>query len=201
MSTPYESAGRVRQKERTRDALIAATRELLQSRGDAPTVEAAAAAAKISRTTAYRYFPNQAALLAAAHPEVAVVSLVPPDIGDDPTARLMAAVTAFITIVIDTEPQLRTMLRLSLGGAAPRSPLRQGRAIGWYEDALEPLRAELGDSGVHSLALAIRSATGIESLVWLTDIGGLSRAEAAEVMRWSAHGLLLHARADGLPVR
>ncbi|MEO7260882.1 MAG: TetR/AcrR family transcriptional regulator [Jatrophihabitantaceae bacterium] len=202
MSTPYEAAGRVRQKERTRDALVAATRELLRLRSDAPTVEAAAAAAKISRTTAYRYFPNQAALLEAAHPEVTVVSLVPPDIGDDPTTRLMAAVKAFLAIVIDTEPQLRTMLRLSLEATEPGiAPLRQGRAIGWYEDALEPLRAELGDSGVHSLALAIRSATGIESLVWLTDIGGLSRAEAADLMQWSALGLLRHAMADGPPVR
>ena len=33
-------------------------------------VEAAAEAALISRTTAYRYFPNQRALLAAAHGDV-----------------------------------------------------------------------------------------------------------------------------------
>ena len=202
MSTPYEAAGRVRQKERTRDALVSATRELLRLRGDAPTVEEVAVAAKISRTTAYRYFPNQAALLAAAHPEVTVTSLVPVGIGDDPTARLMAAVKAFIDIVIDTEPQLRTMLRLSLEAGEPvGSPLRQGRAIGWFEDALDPLRAELGDGGVHRLAIAVRSATGIESLVWLTDVAGLTREEAAETMRWSAHGLLLHALAEGPPAR
>lgn len=201
MSTPYEKAGRVRQKERTRGALVAATRELLRRTGDAPNVEEVAAAASISRTTAYRYFPNQAALLAAAHPEVDEVSLLPPGIGDDPAVRLAAAVQAFIEIVIDTEPQLRTMLRLSLESTGPRvdSPLRKGRAIGWFEDALAPLRTELGTAGVHKLAIAIRSAAGIESLVWLTDIGGLSRAEAAEVMRWSAHGLLLHAIANGLP--
>lgn len=203
MSTPYAHTGRVRQKERTRNALIASTRELLQRQGNAPTVEEAAAAASISRTTAYRYFPNQGALLAAAHPEVDIVSLLPLGVGDDPTARLTAAVKAFIQIVIDTEPQLRTMLRLSLEPTEPRidSPLRKGRAIGWFEDALAPLRAELGETGIHELAIAIRSATGIESLVWLTDIGGLSRQEAAEVMLWSAHGLLLHARSNGVPSR
>ena len=40
------------------------------------------------------------------------------------------------------------------------------------------------------LVLAIRSATGIEALVWLTDIAGLSREEAGDVMRWSASALL-----------
>jgi AcrR family transcriptional regulator len=201
MSTAYENAGRVHQKQRTRNALIAATRELLQRRGDAPTVEEVAAAASISRTTAYRYFPNQATLIAAAHPEVTAVSLLPPGIGDDPARRLAVAVKAFLDIVLDTEPQLRTMLRLSLEQSRPRvdAPLRKGRAIGWFEDALAPLQRQLGAIGVRQLAIAIRSATGIESLVWLTDIGGLTREDAAEVMQWSAHGLLAHALSNGLP--
>ena len=43
---------------------------------------------------------------------------------------------------------------------------------------------------VRRLALAIRSACGIEALVWLADVAGLSRQEAAELMRWSALALL-----------
>jgi hypothetical protein len=43
---------------------------------------------------------------------------------------------------------------------------------------------------LHTLVLAIRSAVGIEALVWLTDIAGLSRPEAVELMRWSAQALL-----------
>jgi hypothetical protein len=58
-----------------------------------------------------------------------------------------------------------------------------------FEDALEPLRDELGDAGLRRLALAIRTATGIEALVWLTDVAGLGRDEAREVMRWSARAL------------
>ena len=62
MSIPYElNGGRLAQKRRTREALIASARELVAN-GEAPTVEAAAEAASISRTTAYRYFPNQRAL-------------------------------------------------------------------------------------------------------------------------------------------
>src|SRR3954468_16910616 len=75
VSTPYEATGRSAQKKRTRDALVAATRDLLAD-GVTPTVEDAAATASISRTTAYRYFPNQRALLVAAHPEVAAASML-----------------------------------------------------------------------------------------------------------------------------
>ena len=68
----YEQTGRSRQKHRTREQLIDATRTLIAENGAAPTVAEAAAAAHISRTTAYRYFPNQKALLVAAHPETAM---------------------------------------------------------------------------------------------------------------------------------
>jgi len=75
MSTPYETGGRSAQKARTRDALVAAARDLVAA-GDTPTVENAAAAASISRSTAYRYFPNERALLLAAHPEIAATSML-----------------------------------------------------------------------------------------------------------------------------
>ena len=193
VSTPYELTGRSRQKQRTRDALVAAARQLVAQGGAAPTVEAAAEAASVSRTTAYRYFPTQKALLVAAHPETTTTSLVPDD-----QARLLGAVDAFIRIVLDTEHQQRTMLRLSLDpDVAEKSlPLRQGRAIKWFEEALAPLRPSISDTVIHRLALSVRSAVGIESLVWLTDIAGLTREEAAELMRNSARALLLQALAD-----
>ena len=198
MSTPYERTGRTRQKQRTRDALVAAARDLVTQGGAAPTVEAAAEAASVSRTTAYRYFPTQNALLVAAHPETTASTLVPDDAGDDPEARLLGAVDAFIRIVVDTEHQQRTMLRLSLDPETSREslPLRRGRAITWFEEALSPLRPRLTDAEIHRLALSVRSAVGIESLVWLTDIAGLTRAQAAERMLWSARALLRQALAD-----
>jgi len=198
MSIPYEAVGRTRQKERTRGALIAAARELV-AQGTTPTVEDAAAAASISRTTAYRYFPNQPALLVAAHPETESPSLLPDDAPEDPAARLDAVIEEFTRLIVDTEAQQRTMLRLSLDpDAKAREPLllRQGRAIGWIQEALAPLRVQLSDAELRRLVLAVRSATGIEALVWLTDIAGLSRPEAVELMRWSAGALLRAALAD-----
>ena len=91
------------------------------------------------------------------------------------------------------------MLRLSLNAdpvERAQLPLRQGRAIKWIEEALEPLHTEMPGVDTHRLALAIRTATGIEALVWLTDIAGLSRDDATELMRWSARALLQSAIAD-----
>jgi AcrR family transcriptional regulator len=201
VSTPYDRSGRTNQKARTRGELIAAARALVTQGGAMPTVEDAAAAASISRTTAYRYFPNQKALLIAAHPEIDAVSFVPADAGDDPQDRLAAAVSAFVQMIVDTEQQQRTMLRLSLEpDTTPRDlPLRKGRAIGWFEDALSPLEPRLTAEGVSRLAVAIRSAVGIESLVWLVDVAGLTREHAAKTMQWSALALLQHALVDSPP--
>lgn len=198
MSTPYVLTGRTRQKQRTRDALVSAARDLVAQGGAAPTVEAAADAASVSRATAYRYFPTQKDLLLAAHPEITARTLVPDDAGDDPKARLLGAVDAFIRIVVDTENQQRTMLRLSLDPDTSREslPLRQGRAVTWFEEALAPLRPRFTDAEIHRLALSIRSAVGIEALVWLTDVAGLTREEAADQMHWTARALMLQALAD-----
>ena len=199
MSISYERTGRTTQKARTRAALIDAARRLLAA-GRTPSVEDAAEAAAVSRATAYRYFPNRRALLVAAHPEVEATDLLGDDAPQDARERLDRTITELIGLTVDTEPELRTMLRLSL---EPRPPhellLRQGRAIGWIEKALAPLQARLDPAELRRLVLAIRAACGIEALVWLTDVAGLSRQEASELMRWSALALLRTtlAEADG----
>jgi AcrR family transcriptional regulator len=198
---PYEAGGRSRQKQRTRDALVAAARDLVAS-GLTPTVEQAAAAAEVSRPTAYRYFPNQRALLSAAHPETAATTLLPTDPPTDVSERLAAAIESFTALILETEEQQRTMLRLSLeADPAERAalPLRQGRAIAWFEEALAPLQGDLSRESVHQLAIAIRSVAGIEALSWLLDVAKLPHAEAVAVMKWSAQSLLSAALAGSPP--
>jgi AcrR family transcriptional regulator len=195
---PYEATGRTQQKARTREALVAAARVLLAA-GTDPTVEQAAAEARISRTTAYRYFPSQRSLLLAAHPEIDQASLLPPDAPADVDERLDLVMQEFARVTLGWEPQLRTQLRLSLEPSAEQPVLRGGRAIRWIEDALAPLRQTHPDVDVHRLAVAIRSATGIEALVWMTDIAGLSRDEAAARMRWSARAMLAAAQSGNAP--
>jgi AcrR family transcriptional regulator len=191
----YDETGRVNQKRRTKAALVAAAREIVAA-GHTPTIEEVAAAADVSRTTAYRYFTSQRSLLAAAHPETGRTSLLPPTISNDPVERLDAVLRSMIKTTIANESQQRTMLRLSLEGTAEdraQLPLRQGRAIGWIAEALAPLRDRMAEREVRELALAIRATTGIESLVWLTDIAGLSSHRAGQLMRRSGLALLREA--------
>lgn len=182
---------------RTRGVLLAAARTLI-AKGLAPTVEEAAEAAAISRTTAYRYFKNQSELLAAAHPEIHVSTYLPENAPADAEARLDWVVKKITKNIVASETQYRTMLRLSLEEGQDKRALvlRQGRAIKWIEEAVEPARATLGKSALRRLVLAIRASIGIEALVWLTDVAGLSREEALRNMQWSARALLRAALAE-----
>jgi AcrR family transcriptional regulator len=192
MEIPYLHTGRTSQKARTRDALIAAARQLL-AKGVTPTVEEAAAEASVGRTTAYRYFPNSRALLVATFPEVEMDSLLGEDPPEDPLARLEIFAERFTRGILEHEPEYRAQLRLALEGepaGSERVPLRGGRRIRWIEDALSPLDGRMPEGELRRLVYGIGATLGIEALVWLTDIGGLSREEAVEVMRSNARALL-----------
>jgi AcrR family transcriptional regulator len=198
MSSPYVMTGRTNQKARTRNALVAAARELL-GEGLSPTVEQAADRALISRTAAYRYFPNQRALLVATYPEIDAPSLLGEAAPSDPVARLETVIEDFTRQIVEHEPELRAHLRLSLDPKPPQPdalPLRRGRAIRWIEDALAPLRDCMPERDLRRLVLAIRATTGIEALVWLTDIAKVSRDEAVDIMRSSARTLVRSAIAN-----
>jgi hypothetical protein len=104
-------------------------------------------------------------------------------------------------MILETEAQQRTMLRLSLEADETERealPLRQGRAIGWIAEALDPLRGELSTVELDQLVLSIRATVGIEALVWMVDVAGLSREDAVALMRWSAQALL-HQAATARP--
>jgi AcrR family transcriptional regulator len=189
---PTEANGRAGQRARTRATLIRTARNLLAD-GATPTVAQVAAAAAISRATAYRYFPSQAALLVATYPEIEGTSLLGEQPPADPEARLALVAAALTRQMVEHEPELRTMLRLSLSADGPKRgelPFRVGRRIVWVSDALAPLQGRMPEADLQRLVLAIAAGLGIEALVWLTDIAGLSRQEAEETMQWSARSLL-----------
>src|SRR5688572_26726368 len=159
MPVPYEKTGRIRQKERTRAAMVLATRELL-AEGVTPSVEQAADRAGVSRTTSYRYFPNQRALLLASYPELEATSLLGDDAPDDPIERLDRVTASIVKQIVEHEHEVRSALRMSLESPEQPQLLRRGRALAWIEDALST--TGLSKRAQRKLALAIRATCGIE---------------------------------------
>jgi len=159
-------------------------------------MEASASAASISRTTAYRYFPNLRALLVAAYPHIEERSLLGQDPPTDPAARLAIVAENQTQRILKYEPEMRAVLRLSLEAdspGAPQLPMHRGLRIGWIEDALAPLRGQTAEDELQRLIYGIGATLGIEAFVWLTDIAQLPREEAAAIMRSNAAGLLRYA--------
>jgi AcrR family transcriptional regulator len=197
MTVPYTSTGRINQKARTREALVTATRELLEQ-GVLPTMEEAANAAAVSRTTAYRYFPSLRELIVAAYPHVQQESLLGPNPPEDPAERLEIVAENHSRRILENEAQMRTVLRLSLEGVRPPElPMHRGLRVAWIEDALAPLRGQMPEDELERLVHGIGATLGIEAFVWLTDIAGVSRKEAASIIRSNALGLLQSAIANG----
>jgi AcrR family transcriptional regulator len=199
VSIPYEFYGRMKQKRRTRAALIAAAEELVQA-GHTPTVAQVAEKAEVAKSTAYRYFPSQEILLA----EVFLVKTVAPDqpavyaaarISGTGAERLDSVVKADHAFVIKHEHAFRAALRVMIapdaaqlrGKALPRRPANRLR---YLAEALAPYREQLSSEQMERLVMALAMCVGMESILVMKDICGLSEAAAKSVKLWATAALL-----------
>jgi AcrR family transcriptional regulator len=189
---------RANQKARTRTAIIDAARRL-RERGLAPTVAAAASDAKVSRATAYRYFPTQQALLIELGAErlyEPIEKLLAEMTSPDVEERLVSLIDAYAEAFEHDEPRIRTALgvyqdtwlRAHRDGSATSPRLRQGRRMRWLDTVLQPLA--LSDDRRQRLKTALALAIGSDSLIILKDVCGLSSTEAAATLRRAALALL-----------
>src|SRR5215469_11169250 len=190
--------GRAAQKLRTRQALMDTAVELVKA-GRRPSVSAVADQAGVSRATAYRYFPSQDLMLseamirAAAGPDTLMPAGTP---AADP-AKVAAAITRQAgQFSLDHEERLRTALRLSLD---PQSGYqRPGRRGRWIDDILAAAGDRLDPPARARLSAALHLVLGIDPIIALTDIAGLDRAEALDVLEWVA-ATLVEAAMDQSP--
>ena len=191
---------RVNQKERTRGALVAAAKELARA-GAAPSVAEAAEHARVSRATAYRYFPTQESLLVEVSDVTPMVAPVEEMLakldGNDAEERLAKLIDTFHPIVVAEEVPLRTALRVYLdtwlearsrGEAAPK--VREGRRMRWLDVALEPARRQLPKAEWRRLRSSLALTLSIDALVIMKDVAQLDDEEALSVLRWAALSLL-----------
>ena len=204
MQVPRQEAalerGRVNQKRRTRDAIVAAAKQLLDD-GVTPTVAQAAEAALVSRTTAYRYFPTQESLLVEVAVNVDVDDIeelvATPVDPDSATARAVDVLDRFNEHVFDAEAQYRTAMRLYLdlwleaSAKGEDSPsVREGRRRRWLEQSLQPLRQTVDRRSWNRLVNALCLVSGPEAMTVFRDVCDVSPDEARRVARWAAETLL-----------
>ena len=188
------NSGRVKQKLRTREALLAAAAAFVQTGRDFSVAEVADAAG-VGRTTAYRYFPNQELLLAQA--ALSVVAAADDrstyavfERSQDPFVRLDAVIVASHASTAAHDSEYRAMLRASLDPSAEGVPHRIEFRRKWLADALDPVRRALGSRRFTRLVAALSVLVGVEASVVLSDIAMLKPETAGDVKRWAARAIL-----------
>ena len=177
--------------------------QLMQA-GRVPSVTDVAEAAEVSRATAYRYFPTQAALVQAAVDEA--LGPILEWRSDLPDAEdRVADLLAFAYPRIDEyEATLRAALlqamdqwsRRRAGTLGDEAPIVRGNRRELLTSALAPLRPAMAARAFDRLRQAISLIFGTEAFVVLKDIWGLDGDDARDVALWSAHALVRAAVAE-----
>jgi AcrR family transcriptional regulator len=161
--------------------------------GNIPTVPDAAAAAEVSRATAYRYFPSQAALLEAVLDER--LDHLIDDTQRAPHKPLSRLVDEAVDALRANEAALRAALRLSLSewpygrgaSAATGRPISRGGRIAMLEAALR--QHDLDETERERLVMSLSLVLGIEAWVVLKDIWRVDDETAKDVILRTARAI------------
>jgi AcrR family transcriptional regulator len=176
----------------------------LMQRGVIPSVSNVAEAAEVSRATAYRYFPNQAAMIQDAVDEALGPILGWKSESPDPEKRIIDLIAFAYPRMEDYEATHRATLLLSLdqwtrrhaGTLGDEAEIVRGHRKQLLAEALAPLRKRLGKAAFDRLTQSLSLIFGSEALVVLKDIWRLDATEVREVAIWAAHALVRTAVAE-----
>lgn len=177
--------------------LLGAAMDIIRQSGHIPSVAEAAVRSKVSRATAYRYFPSRSALVTA----VIESSLGPVRMlaSDNPSGRQRVHELFEQTFprFKEFEPQLRAAAQLSLeqwalerAGLLEEEPYRRGHRVRILQHAIEPLAPSLSAAVRDRLHRALSVIYGIEPYVILKDIWGLPDREVERIALWMADALI-----------
>ncbi|HEX9853627.1 MAG TPA: helix-turn-helix domain-containing protein [Woeseiaceae bacterium] len=157
-----------------------------------------AEAAGVSRATAYRYFPSEAALIHAVVDEALgpILDWKPGE--GDTRARVADLLETSMPRVEEFEATFKAALKLSLDQWAKRQAdvlgnepqFTRGHRVDLLMEATQPLAGRLTRSQHLRLAQALSLVFGLELLVVLKDIWGLTASEASDVAQWAAAALV-----------
>jgi AcrR family transcriptional regulator len=191
-----DGARRETRGTRTRRLLVDEAMKLL-GHGGLVSVAEVAAAAGVSRATAYRYFPSRSRLLHAIMDE----SLGPVRRFEsrerDGAARVRDLFERTVPRFKEFEPQMRAALQLALehsalerAGVLREEPFRRGNRKLILTRNAQPLRPRLGARDFDRLLKALSLVYGIEPYVILKDLWGSSNREVDAITRWVADAVI-----------
>lgn len=171
--------------------------QLMQS-GITPSVTEVAEAAEVSRATAYRYFPSQATLVQAVVDEALGPILNWGSDDPDPKKRIRDLLATSMPRIDEFEATFKAALKLSLDQWAQRQAgtlgneprFTRGHRVDLLRHVTAPLKDQIGSARRERLEQALSLVFGVETLVVLKDIWGLTAAEAQGVAEWAAAALV-----------
>ncbi|OBH04622.1 TetR/AcrR family transcriptional regulator [Mycobacterium sp. E1747] len=173
-----------RRSERSRTAIVTATRELLLERGfDGLTIEAVAARAQVGKQTIYRWWPSRPALVADVMLEDADKLLASVPHTDDLAADLVGWVRRLATTL--TTARGSAMLRILTAAGMENEDTAVKLRAGFSEPLHESVRARiLADGADESTAESAADAI-VGGVVYpiLSDPQGYSRRRAERTTR------------------
>ena len=184
-------------RARTRKLMLVTATRLMQS-GITPSVSEVAEAAEVSRATAYRYFPSQAALVHAVVDEALGPILDWSSDSPDPRTRVADLLATAMPRIDEFEATFKAALKLSLdqwaqrqAGTLGNEPLfTRGHRIDLLEKVTAPLERKMPVESRERLAQALSLVFGVEVLIVLKDIWGLTAESAQSVAEWAARALV-----------
>jgi AcrR family transcriptional regulator len=191
-------SGRIRQRRRTRAAIVNAAAGLLRDGSASPGINEIAEAADVSRRTIYQYFPTLDQLLLDATlgllTQNDVDAAIDAAAGEhaDVTQRVDAMIRVLGEMAASSLPLGRSLIRLTVDSPAedPQQPKRGYRRIGWIERAIEPLRDALDDDLFEQLVSSLAMVVGWEALIVLQDLRGLDAERQVQTSTWAARALI-----------
>jgi AcrR family transcriptional regulator len=190
-------------RARTARLMLDTAVQLMQG-GIVPSVSDVAEAAEVSRATAYRYFPSQAALVHAVVDAALGPILDWRSQSNNACERTHDLLESSMPRIDDFEATFRAALKLSLDQWAQRQAgtlgnepaFTRGHRVDLLRDAIAPLRGKVSEAEFDRLAKALSLLFGIEALIVLKDIWGSGAKEARDVVQWAAAALISAALPD-----